>query len=253
MSPLRLFLVKNLSNMSASQVFECSLCFENYDEVKYCPRLLNCGHTFCSFCLQALFRSGRIECPQDRSVVSVEGGVHSLPKNFALLQLIPSKPVHLDDTSARYCDVCDDQKHIAESYCQDCKQALCCVMAKAHAKLQASKSHTVVSLLEAGKAENFKHVSCPSHGKAYGYFDTGCKQVVCSTCLSVSHRGHLVIPLSIAAERLQREISLTPQRASNELKKVISAKEELADMLCCLQKVHQESNAKIEGTFEQVG
>ena len=31
---------------------ECPMCYELYDDVEHIPRNLNCGHTYCEFCLK---------------------------------------------------------------------------------------------------------------------------------------------------------------------------------------------------------
>ena len=45
---------------------ECSICYEGYNDEKKCPRLLSCGHSFCSSCLERLLHGNSIYCPKCR-------------------------------------------------------------------------------------------------------------------------------------------------------------------------------------------
>lgn len=50
----------------------CSTCFEDFDEEKYVPLNLECGHTFCRSCIQEFLKAQKIECPQCRTVSWIE-------------------------------------------------------------------------------------------------------------------------------------------------------------------------------------
>eukprot|EP01100_Stratorugosa_tubuloviscum_P000439 TRINITY_DN10_c0_g1_i4.p1 TRINITY_DN10_c0_g1~~TRINITY_DN10_c0_g1_i4.p1 ORF type:complete len:391 (-),score=118.12 TRINITY_DN10_c0_g1_i4:55-1227(-) len=60
----------------------CSICFESYED----PRILNCGHSFCFNCLRSIHNGLRVQCPICR--IETRTTLASLPKNFALIQLI---------------------------------------------------------------------------------------------------------------------------------------------------------------------
>ena len=62
------------------ELFECSVCLESL--INKQPRLLSCGHTFCTPCLQQLSAGNTVYCPKRRSPTWLPpGGVHDLPKN----------------------------------------------------------------------------------------------------------------------------------------------------------------------------
>ena len=62
------------------ELFECSVCLESL--INKQPRLLSCGHTFCTPCLQQLPDSNTVNCPKCRSPTQLPpGGVQALPKN----------------------------------------------------------------------------------------------------------------------------------------------------------------------------
>jgi uncharacterized protein YdeI (YjbR/CyaY-like superfamily) len=68
--------------------FRCSACSEHFDVIERVPRLLTCGHHFCSACLTSLVRKSSarkssIVCPTCHAETSVaSGNVSALPKHF---------------------------------------------------------------------------------------------------------------------------------------------------------------------------
>ncbi|CAH3170574.1 unnamed protein product [Porites evermanni] len=75
-----------------SKIPECSICFEHYNDQSKCPRLLSCGHSFCSSCLERLLHGNTIDCPTCRNLGAVPTGVEGLLKNFALLDIVNDTP-----------------------------------------------------------------------------------------------------------------------------------------------------------------
>ena len=76
-----------------STVIRCEICCElfhpNMNERK--PRVLRCGHTFCTNCLNELFKTSKL-CPTDRKEFDFDS-VENLPVNFSVLK-IPSRSWH---------------------------------------------------------------------------------------------------------------------------------------------------------------
>lgn len=65
----------------------CAVCLERYDNSYKTPLMLLCGHTFCRSCLVQMSKNGLgVLCPNDRQ--KDLRNVNSLPKNFALLDII---------------------------------------------------------------------------------------------------------------------------------------------------------------------
>jgi hypothetical protein len=64
----------------------CSICFNDYDEMRHIPVVTTCGHTFCKFCSNSLpMKNGRqaIDCPVCRIEVKIP-----LANNYSLISLL---------------------------------------------------------------------------------------------------------------------------------------------------------------------
>lgn len=46
---------------------DCKVCLDRFNEEDKRPRYIPCGHTFCSFCLSNLMKSGSLSCPTCRA------------------------------------------------------------------------------------------------------------------------------------------------------------------------------------------
>ncbi|GMR38160.1 hypothetical protein PMAYCL1PPCAC_08355 [Pristionchus mayeri] len=66
----------------------CAICTEMFDSVKFIPRVLDCGHTFCEQCIvkDKHFMCNVIECPNCSYVTNLVDG-KPLPKNFLAISM----------------------------------------------------------------------------------------------------------------------------------------------------------------------
>eukprot|EP00210_Caulerpa_lentillifera_P008876 g8468.t1 len=89
---------------------ECSICREFFTEDgQHVPRILECGHTFCSECLEKLLKEAsqrlKLRCPDCRALAkSTNRSVLDLPKNYKLLEVIRSGFHHVTKTSNTHYD-----------------------------------------------------------------------------------------------------------------------------------------------------
>jgi hypothetical protein len=211
-----------------SPLLECSICNNPFDETVRLPRLLPCGHHFCTACLaswvhrKTVRSKHTIACPIDGAESNVkDGDVTTLATNFGLIPLIavalrpppPSLPASsLCDVA---CELCEEQ-HDATHRCLECQQCMCDGVAKQHRRLSGTMSHRVVSLAEwranpqmpagSGAAAPIVHL-CKSHGKPADLFDLNCGLFLCSQCV-LSHGDHLsrIQPVADAATVCRAEL-----------------------------------------------
>ena len=126
----------------SSESLDCSLCCERLNEAARCPRLLTCGHSFCSACIVSLPQE---VCPNCRKSFNYpSSGVGALPKNFALLDVIRTETKRTEQQGAsQRCVLCEDP-HPAVAACVECAEDMCAIMAEAHSRMKATQDHLVL-------------------------------------------------------------------------------------------------------------
>jgi hypothetical protein len=66
---------------------DCAICLEKYNDTNKVPRILKCGHTFCSSCLKEFSRLPSnqrekfIKCPLDKQIGHINTNYEELPIN----------------------------------------------------------------------------------------------------------------------------------------------------------------------------
>ena len=246
----------------ASEGLECPICCERFDDRNLCPRLLSCGHSFCSGCLERLLNGDTINCPTCRIEISVPAGVKGLTKNFALLSIVnatsqqaPSiKPQHAGDGGSHFCEACDGEQHPATSCCLDCKEGMCKTAAGFHTRNKTSRNHRVVSLEELKANPNLATVSvfCPEHNDEYRYFDEDCGHVVCRDCATLEHSGHKCVSLDKAASKYRKEMKALVTKASTHIEQIKAAEAQVTGVSLNLEEACKETAAQIQGMFKEV-
>jgi len=117
-----------LDNLNAPTT--CVVCFCPFEgkseadrEGSQMPRVLPCGHTFCTSCLLQLLApepNGWMACPTCRqSHLQPPGGVSGIPVNYTLLHVVETAKEAEKDGH------CGVHNMTAFSYCKDCEE-LCC-------------------------------------------------------------------------------------------------------------------------------
>ena len=233
--------------MASPKVPECVVCREGYDDQNLCPRILSCGHSFCTRCLDRLFTEerDRFRCPTCRVEVNVsQDGVVGLPKNFALLSIFDVKP---QQESLFDCEVCDD-KHPAIFWCFNCKQDMCKDAAGFHTRCKATRDHQIISLESATATE-----LCSKHSEPFRLFDESFNgYVVCRECIRRDKSGRY-LSLAEAASKCRQKMQelATKVNARSEVIKTAEARVRQANL--DMKKAHEEKEAQIHSLFREVG
>ena len=73
-------------------IIECSICFEKYNTKEKLPRILTCGHTFCTSCLFKIKEKNQpdnlIKCPLDSKIEFDKNNIEEIPINRVIVDLI---------------------------------------------------------------------------------------------------------------------------------------------------------------------
>ena len=73
-------------------IIECSICLERYDKKEKLPRILTCGHTFCTSCLIKIKEKNKpdnkIKCPLDSKLEADKNSIEEIPINRVIVDLL---------------------------------------------------------------------------------------------------------------------------------------------------------------------
>ena len=67
----------------------CGICQKKYNVGDRIPRILvNCGHTYCTSCLNNFYKNNKIKCPFCKKIVKHLDNVETLPLNLPIFSEI---------------------------------------------------------------------------------------------------------------------------------------------------------------------
>ena len=238
----------------ASKGPECSICLEGYNDKDKCPRMLSCGHSFCSSCLERFLHGNTIRCPTCRNPIAVPTGVTGLSINFALLNIVDNQPKQpAGNTGSQVCEPCD-KKHPATFCCLDCKENMCETAALFHKSSKATRDHRVVSLEELKANPQLASLSelCPEHNEKFRFFDNDCGHVICRDCQALNHNGHKCVTLAEAASKYRQEMETLVTKASSQAEKIKAAEAQVRRANVSMKEACEKQRAELQGFFREV-
>lgn len=102
---------------------ECHICCNEFDECKHRPRILSCGHTFCSICLKSLLKEGGIICPNCQKS-HVTDKIENININFLIESIL--SPGDKDKTIAFDTGYkCNEHYYEQNFFCETHKEWIC--------------------------------------------------------------------------------------------------------------------------------
>ena len=246
--------------MASAEFLECPICYEQFNESNLCPRMLSCGHSFCSSCLERLLHGNTIDCPTCKTPVNVTSGVAGVAKNFALLSIVNVSPKRrvresLGEGYSEICSFRDDDKHPATSHCLDCKDDMCADTVRWHYRNKASGDHRIVSLEQLKSNPGLAAISifCSDHKDSkFRYFDEDCGNLVCIDCVGLTHKGHNCLSLADAAKKYQQKMEVLVTTASSHVEKFKAAEARVLRARDDLNNIYREGAIQIQATFREV-
>ena len=167
------------------EMFECQVCLEEMTKKK--PRLLPCGHSFCSSCLNEILRPEGFRCPTCRFKVD-ETDINRIPVNFNILKMKEIESdilkMALQNDLCKFC-LLKGKKTTAIVKCTDCDRNMCDDCCSKHETLSAFKGHQVILLSRTSKS------NCKKHGQNINFFCSECEMALCVDCtFDTEHSTH---------------------------------------------------------------
>ena len=212
--------------MNSFEIYDCSVCLESL--VKKHPRLLQCGHTFCTPCLQKVKKWNEVVCPKCRSRMRLPpGGVEALPKNTDLSKM-RERELALTERNENNCQMCKKKGIKAEYICTSCVRRLICQACyDLHNKVPAMKNHNLLAM----KANvNRDEYTCERHNDVLEYFCPSCVKALCAQCIcDPQHRDHTerivdyksgIKPLKDSMEEMKKYLKENEGKFTNGAKAV---------------------------------
>ena len=230
--------------MAFTAVPDCFICTEHYHHENLFPRLLSCGHTFCSNCLEKLLKNKSITCPDCRKTTSVPTGVTGLTKNYEILKMVCTTTQEVE--GLQNCEACD-VKHPATSWCLDCDYDMCTTATRLHPRSKASCAHKVVSLEQL--AVSF---FCSEHKEQFRLFDEECNHMVCRSCVTLTHKNHSLLSLAEVGSKYKQEMEALAAQASAQAEVIKDAENRVMTASSDMEKAYEEQRAEIQSVFKKV-
>ncbi|XP_070194590.1 transcription intermediary factor 1-alpha-like isoform X2 [Littorina saxatilis] len=172
---------------------ECPVCHEGFKK----PKLLPCGHLLCRHCLLSWLQSDlQACCPLCRCAIvepgepasgkSWENLADSFPTDLVMAAIVESRQLLSEDHQCQFC-----VNQIADTFCLNCNDFLCCTCAAGHKRMSMSRQHTVelLSSLTAEKLAASRPSLCPDHKDEVCKLFCGMHGVsMCVLCATTNHR-----------------------------------------------------------------
>ena len=178
--------------LDSFELFECSVCLEFL--IKKQPRLLSCGHTFCTPCLQRLSGIDKLYCPKCRSPTKLPvpvWGAQALPKNTDIVKFWEREQELLSARYEPFCQMCKKKDARVVFFCMLCpKGQICQACYNIHRKIPSLKQHKIFSI-EKKIAVYKDYEKCKFHGEVLEHFCVVCEEPICVTCMcDDQHKEH---------------------------------------------------------------
>ena len=203
------------------ELYECSVCLGSL--INKQPRLLSCGHTFCTPCLQKLPRGNTVYCPKCRSPTRLPpAGVQALPKNIDISKM-REREQELSARNEHFCQMCRKRDAKIEYICTSCpKRLICKACYHKHQRIPALMAHNVLPIEETLPVEQ-THENCKKHGELLEYFCPQCEETICVMCTcDLQHEEHCdqIVDFKTSLKELKASMNKICQEFKQNSKRV---------------------------------
>ncbi|ELR15768.1 Bbox zinc finger domain containing protein [Acanthamoeba castellanii str. Neff] len=271
----------------------CSVCLVAFSasEADHVPRLLKCGHSFCTACLTRLLdatpstptptnsnseaeleeATRPLRCPKCRTVTRVRlvdgeaaapaEGVKGLPRNFDLIDLLssssssamrqPRPTVETSAAAAAALKCANCSQAAAEKFCEQCGGAHLCMACDA----QLHGFPALRSHVRVASADAPEPRAACEHHRAKKV-EMWCERdgvAVCVVCLVAGpHKGHDAVTIEEAEQRVREAARVELAQVEAAMGEVEAAVERQAAREAAEQASAREARAAIKQHFDQM-
>ena len=227
------------------ELFECSVCLECL--INKQPRLLTCGHTFCTPCLQKLSTGNRLNCPKCRSLTRVPPeGIQALAKNTDIIKM-REREMELSSRNEYYCQMCRRKDAKVEFFCTVCPKGHACQACyHKHQRIPALKSQQIFPLEKKLPVDQCQE-KCKDHKELLEYFCTSCEEPICVVCTcGPQHEEHCddIVEFKTGLQGLKKSMNQLHKELMECAKKVEICTEPLKHEMDALKKNKEELTVK---------
>ena len=162
----------------------CNSPFER--DGKFQPRMLNCGHTFCTHCILSMSHQKSIKCPYCSTTTAIEAmGVYALPVNSTLVKIIHKLKMQKDEAKVNdLCCACSKEE--ATRICFSCDPVGCrlcetCCNSEHQRRFAPVRSHKPILIEQAKRVP--KNKCNIHHYQSLTHFSETTGTFACQKCL----------------------------------------------------------------------
>ncbi|XP_033889937.3 E3 ubiquitin/ISG15 ligase TRIM25-like [Acipenser ruthenus] len=225
----------------------CPICLEVFSE----PKMLYCGHNFCSSCLENVLRKqeekGEYSCPE----CSWEFQDKPTPKrNFKLANIVEmfeasQRPSSSEPRKTPGCDFCSAA---AEKTCLTCEMSFCSQHLKPHLDKPALQLHRLLD--PSGELTGLK---CAEHGDVFKLYCSDCRKCVCTLCVvEGEHKTHCIKSLKNAQHDVKKALGENLPLIVGKLEIYKNRLQQQQEEECQLKKHFEGIKRRKSGCFEKL-
>ena len=146
--------------MDKKIMLTCDICYNEYDETDKIPRILSCGHTFCTQCIKR-FLEEKSSCPTCVKVIKHER-IEDIPINFLAMSLLENESTEDSEESEDLESQGQCSKHSSpfHFYCMTCEDLICgiCVGLKHNKNCRTLKIQNAVHITKKRKLDRTEQI-----------------------------------------------------------------------------------------------
>ncbi|XP_053270741.1 zinc finger protein RFP-like [Pleuronectes platessa] len=214
------------SSLLSEERLLCSICLDVFTD----PVSIQCGHNFCSTCINTYWDSkDTCQCPMcnekfsTRPELRVNTFISELADEFKkFVQVKASTPGPQLPAVDVLCDICSEIKEKAVKSCLTCLTSFCESHLEPHRRVAGLKGHTLSE-----PVKNLDDRMCKTHNKMTELYCLKEEAFICVLCLKADHKGHNAVPL----EEQYEKVTATKDEAQANIQKLIQTRiEKIAEV-----------------------